>query len=189
MPSKLHKSKWKSWKFSWKISATVKISKLFLAVSQDGGTLLSESDQIEQITQEIEQHDHLMETNYKSEQMRIDTIKSMPQSLAAKRMIRARLLRSINRRSHLSSNSSALKNCKFFPALFIKKTRSWYRQAFKNCDFWYGSMKEIEGQFGSKLGVYFKILRYLVMLNFFVAVFTFRWESDFAVSDYATFPF
>lgn len=146
---------------------------LFLAVSQDGN-LLSESDQIEQITQEIEQHDHLMEPNYKSEQLRIDTIKSMPQSLAAKRMIRARLLRSINRRSHLSSNSSAMRNCKFFPALFLKKVRSWYRQAFKNCDIWYGSMKEIEGRFGSKIGVYFKILRFLVMLNFFVAVFTFR---------------
>lgn len=158
----------------WKFVAIVKIDEiLFLAVSQDG-TLLSDSDQIEQITQEIEQYDHLMEQNYKSEQMRIDTIKSMPQSLAAKRMIRARLLRSINRRSHLSSNSSALKNCKFFPVLFFKKARSWYRQAFKNCDFWYGSMKEIEGRFGSKIGVYFKILRYLVMLNFFVAVFTFR---------------
>lgn len=144
---------------------------LFLAVSQDG-TLLS--DQIEQITQEIEQYDHLMEPNYKSEQMRIETIKSMPQSLAAKRMIRARLLRSINRRSHLSSNSSALKNCKFFPLLFFKKARSWNRQAFKNCDIWYNSMKEIEGRFGSKIGVYFKIIRYLVMLNFFVAIFTFR---------------
>lgn len=149
----------------------MKILNLFLAVSQD---LLSESDQIEQITQEIEQHDHLMETNYKSEQMRIATIKSMPQSLAAKRLIHARLLRSVNRRSHQSSNSKAFKNCKFFPALLIKKARSWYRQAFKNCDIWYGSMKEIEGRFGSKIGVYFKILRYLVMLNFFVAVFTFR---------------
>jgi hypothetical protein len=35
-------------------------------------------------------------------------------------------------------------------------------------------MKEIEGRFGSKIGVYFKILRYLVMLNAFVALFTFR---------------
>lgn len=146
---------------------------LFLAVSQDG-TLLSESDQIEQITQEIEQYDHLMESNYKSNQMRLETIKSMPTSLASKRMIRARLLRSISRRSHLSSNSTAFKNCKFFPALFFKKTRSWYRQLFKNCDIWYGSMKEIEGRFGSKIGVYFKILRFLVMLNFFVAIFTFR---------------
>jgi transmembrane channel-like protein len=154
-----------------------KISRLFLAVSQDG-TLLSETDQIEQITQEIEQHDHLMEANYKSEQLRIDTIKSMPQSLAAKRLIRARLLRSISRRSHLSSNStSALRNCKFFPVIFLKKARSWYRQAFNSCDIWYGSMKEIEGRFGSKIGVYFKILRFLVMLNFFVAIFTFRWAG------------
>lgn len=147
---------------------------LFLAVSQDG-SLLNESDQIEQITNEIEQYDHLMETTYKSEQLRIDTIKSMPQSLAAKRLIRARLLRSINRRSHLSStNSSAFKNCKFFPVIFLKKVRRWYRQTFKYCDFWYNSMKDIEGRFGSKLAVYFKILRYLVMLNLFVTVFTFR---------------
>lgn len=119
-----------------------------------------------------------METTYKSEQLRIDTIKSMPQSLAAKRLIRARLLRSINRRSHLSStNSSALKNCKFFPVIFIKKVRRWYRQTFKYCDVWYNSMKDIEGRFGSKLAVYFKILRYLVMLNLFVTVFTFRWAS------------
>lgn len=121
-----------------------------------------------------------MEPNYKSEQLRIDTIKSMPQSLAAKRMIRARLLRSINRRSHLSSNSSAIKNCKFFPVLFLKKARCWRRQAFKNCDIWYGSMKEIEGRFGSKIGVYFKILRFLVMLNFFVAIFTFRYDYLFS---------
>lgn len=100
----------------------------------------------------------------------------MPQSLAAKRLIRARLLRSINRRSHLSSaNSSTLKNCKFFPVIFIKKVRRWYRQTFKYCDIWYNSMKDIEGRFGSKLAVYFKILRYLVMLNFFVTIFTFRW--------------
>jgi hypothetical protein len=172
MPSKLHKSESKKIFIEWEKFNQVTFC-LFLAVSQDGN-LLTETDQIEQITQEIEQHDHLMETNYKSEQMRIDTIKSMPQSLAAKRMIRARLLRSINRRSHLSSNSSALKNCKFFPVLFMKKTRGWYRSLFKNCDIWYGSMKEIEGRFGSKIGVYFKILRYLVMLNFFVAIFTFR---------------
>lgn len=146
---------------------------LFLAVSQDG-TILSETDQIEQITQEIESHDHLMETNFKSEQARIDTIKSMPQSLAAKRMIRARLLRSVTRRSHVSTKKSPFKNFKFFPAYFVRKIRSCYRQTFKNCDIWYGSMKDIEGRFGSKIGVYFKILKYLVMLNFFVAVFTFR---------------
>lgn len=164
------------------------LTNLFLAVSLGEGNLLSESDQIEQITHEIEQHDHLMEPNYKSEQLRIDTIKSMPQSLAAKRMIRARLLRSINRRSHLSSNSSAMRNCKFFPVIFLKKAQSWYRQAFQNCDIWYGSMKEIEGRFGSKIGVYFKILRFLVMLNFFVAVFTFRSVQSSAphrLSDYA----
>lgn len=149
-------------------------SSLFLAVSQDGN-LLSEPDQIEQITNEIEQYDHLMETTYKSEQLRIDTIKSMPQSLAAKRLIRARLLRSINRRSHLNAaNNSTLENCKFFPVIFFKKARRWYRQTFKYCDFWYNSMKDIEGRFGSKLAVYFKILRYLVMLNLFVTIFTFR---------------
>ncbi|KAL7027024.1 hypothetical protein ACKWTF_005263 [Chironomus riparius] len=146
-------------------------AKLHKTVSHDG-TLLSEMDQIEQITQEIEQHDHLMEANYKSEQARIDTIKLMPQSLAAKRIIRARLLRSINRRSHLS-NHSGLKNVKFFPNLFVKRARSWYRQVFKSFDFWYGSMKEIEGRFGSKIGVYFKILKYLVMLNIFVAILVF----------------
>lgn len=169
MPSKLHKSKSENCENKRKFCQF----RLFLAVSQDG-TLLSESDQIEQITHEIEQYDHLMETNCKSNQMRLETIKSMPIPLASKRMIRARLLRSISRRSHLSSNSSAFKNCKFFPALLIKKTRSWYRQLFKSCDIWYGSMKEIEGRFGSKIGVYFKILRFLVMLNLFVAVFTFR---------------
>jgi hypothetical protein len=145
---------------------------LFLAASRDA--TISEVDQIEQITQEIEQYEHLMEPNYKSEQARIETIKSMPQSLTAKRMIRARLLRSINRRSRLSSNTTALRNFKFYPNLFLKKTRSYYRQTFKSIDFWYESMKEIEGRFGSKIGVYFKILRYLVMLNVFVAVFTFR---------------
>lgn len=109
----------------------------------------------------------------------------MPQSLAAKRLIRARLLRSINRRSHLSStNSSALKNCKFFPVIFIKKVRRWYRQTFKYCDVWYNSMKDIEGRFGSKLAVYFKILRYLVMLNLFVTVFTFRWVSVWDKTDF-----
>lgn len=151
---------------------TKKISSLFLALSQD---VLSEADQIEQITHEIEQYDHLMEPNYKSEQARIDTIKSMPQSLAAKRLIRARLTNRLsNHRSRLSSNSSAFRNFKFLPSRVIRRSKIWYRSFFKNFDFWYGSMKEIEGQFGSKIGVYFKILRYLVLLNAFVAVFTFR---------------
>jgi transmembrane channel-like protein len=146
--------------------------RLFLALSQD---VLSETDQIEQITQEIEQHDHLMEPNYKSEQARIDTIKSMPQSLTAKRLIRARLANRLHRRSRLSSNnSSAFRNFKFLPSRVMRRGKIWYRQFFKNFDFWYGSMKEIEGRFGSKIGVYFKILRYLVMLNIFVAIFTFR---------------
>lgn len=134
-------------------------------------------DQIEQITQEIEQYDHLMEANYKSEQARINTIKSMPQSLTSKRIIRSRLLRSVNRRSHLSNNSG-LENFKFFPNLFLKNVRTWYRQAFKSFDFWYGSMKEIEGRFGSKIGVYFKILKYLVMLNVFVAILVFRYVAS-----------
>lgn len=137
--------------------------------------MLNETDQIEQITQEIEQYDHLMEANYKSEQARIDTIKSMPQSLAAKRLIRARLTNRLsNHRSRLSSNSSALRNFRFLPTRVMRRSKIWYRQFFKNFDFWYGSMKEIEGRFGSKIGVYFKILRYLVMLNAFVALFTFR---------------
>lgn len=174
MPAKLHKSELNNFGSGGKFSLNFHLKiNLFIAISHDG-TLLSEMDQIEQITQEIEQHDHLMEANYKSEQARIDTIKLMPQSLAAKRIIRARLLRSINRRSHLSDHSG-LKNVKFFPNLFAKKARSWYRQMFKSFDFWYGSMKEIEGRFGSKIGVYFKILKYLVMLNIFVAILVFRY--------------
>lgn len=147
---------------------------LFLAVSLDG-TLL-ETDHIDQLTQEIEKHDHLMEDNIKSEQLRINTIKSMPQSLSAKRAIRARLSRTINRRSHLSSshnNNSAIKNIKFYPVYFWQKVCVAYRQTF-NYDVWYGSMKDIEGHFGSKICVFFKILRYLVMLNLFVAILTFR---------------
>lgn len=149
------------------------INFLFLAVSLDG-TLL-ETDHIDQLTQEIEKHDHLMEDNIKSEQLRINTIKSMPQSLSAKRAIRARLSRTINRRSHLSSNNnnSAIKNIKFYPVYFWRKVCVAYRQTF-NYDVWYGSMKDIEGHFGSKICVFFKILRYLVMLNLFVAILTFR---------------
>lgn len=182
MPGKLHKSKLTNVKLikkgSRKYSSSVTKKKnfrcLFLALSQD---VLSETDQIEQITQEIEQYDHLMEPNYKSELARIETIKSMPQSLAAKRLIRARLSHRLNRRSRLSSNnSSALRNFKFLPSRFMRRSKIWSRQFFKNFDFWYGSMKEIEGRFGSKIGVYFKILRYLVMLNVFVAVFTFRYK-------------
>ncbi|CAO1412107.1 unnamed protein product [Diamesa hyperborea] len=148
-------------------------TKLQKTVSLDG-TLL-ETDHIDQLTQEIEKHDHLMEDNIKSEQLRINTIKSMPQSLSAKRAIRARLSRTINRRSHLSSshnNNSAIKNIKFYPVYFWQKVCVAYRQTF-NYDVWYGSMKDIEGHFGSKICVFFKILRYLVMLNLFVAILTF----------------
>lgn len=147
-------------------------SLLFLALSQD---VLNESDQIEQITNEIEQYDHLMELSYKSEQARIDTIKSMPQSLTAKRLIRARLKNRLStNRSRLSSNGSTFRNFKFFPTRVLRRSKIVYRGIFKNFDLWYVHMKEIEGRFGSKIGVYFKILRYLVMLNAFVAFFTFR---------------
>lgn len=40
-------------------------------------------------------------------------------------------------------------------------------------ELWYGSMKQIEGHFGSGVGTYFVFLRWLFLLNLYLLLFTF----------------
>lgn len=143
---------------------------------------------VDHLTNELEQYEQLMEANIKSAELRINTVRSMPASLSTKREIFARLNGSINRRSQLSSNSTF--GC--YPIIVYKKAIRFLGRFWSASEPFYNSMKDIEGialihslvpisnilelflgTFGGRVGVFFKFLRYLLMLNFFVAVFTF----------------
>lgn len=56
----------------------------------------------------------------------------------------------------------------------LNKSKIAAVHAMKNIELWYGSMKTIEGHFGSAVGTYFKFLRWLFSLDLILLVLTFR---------------
>lgn len=109
----------------------------------DHGILTQSNSEIvvDHLTNELEQYDQLMESNIKSAELRINTIKSMPASLSAKRQIFSRLNGSINRRSQLSSNSTF--GC--YPIVVYKKVLRFLGRFWATLEPFYESMKDIEG--------------------------------------------
>lgn len=58
----------------------------------------------------------------------------------------------------------------------IKRTKQSIMSTLNSIELWYGSMKEIEGRFGSGVGTYFKFLRWLFGLNLALCVISFGWD-------------
>ncbi|KAL9695528.1 hypothetical protein quinque_014813 [Culex quinquefasciatus] len=98
-----------------------------------------------------------MEDNPLSEQLRIEAIKSMAQTLSIKRQIRANLTRTVNRRSVSRSRSvSFLRKCRYRGKMYASRFAKFAKNAFSSFELFYGSMKQIEGHFGSRISAYFK---------------------------------
>ncbi|XP_053690340.1 transmembrane channel-like protein 5 [Sabethes cyaneus] len=160
-------------------------SRLQKTLSIDGDLITSTASDVEHITMELEQKEQLMEDNPLSEQLRIEAIKSMAQTLSIKRQIRANLTRTVNRRSVSRSKSfGLLRKCKYGGKMYLSRSMKFVKHAITNFELFYGSMKEIEGHFGSRISAYFKFLRWLLVLNLLVVVFVF-WFVTFPQILYA----
>lgn len=146
--------------------------------------------EIDQLAQEIEKHEHLMEDTAYSEQLRMsvnyfthfeifdffsfppfcrDTLKALPQSLTIKRQIKSKLTKTVTDNARGKSISRHNK-IKYKVTMKIKRTKQRIMSTLNSIELWYGSMKEIEGRFGSGVGTYFKFLRWLFGLNLSLCV-------------------
>lgn len=148
------------------------------ALSIDGDLITSTASDVEQITQELEQREQLMEDNPLSEQLRIEAIKSMAQTLSIKRQIRANLARTVTRRSVSRSKPiSLLRKCRYSSKMYASQFVKLVKTSLTNFELFYGSMKEVEGHFGNRISAYFKFLRWLLVLNLVVVIFVFWFVS------------
>jgi transmembrane channel-like protein len=129
-----------------------------------------DAEHLDQITQEIEQNESLMDPF--AEQLRIETIKSMPQTLSVKRDIKAKITKTVDRRSSSKSMNFSTR-IKYSLKSYFTKSRYFINSTIVNFEVWYNSMKEIEGHFGSGIGIYFKFLRSLLLMNIFLLVVVF----------------
>ncbi|XP_071443918.1 transmembrane channel-like protein 7 [Hetaerina americana] len=120
----------------------------------------------------IEGDDALMEDNPLSQQMRIETLRKMAASLTLKRSIKHRLGTSISlnpKRSHLSLR----KRMKYFISMSFSRFKMWMKDVVYVMEPWYGSIKVIEGHFGTSTATYFRFLRWLFVINTVVFIMSF----------------
>lgn len=115
-----------------------------------------------------------MEDNIYAEQLRMETIKSLPQTLTVKRQVKFRLKRNVDSltQSKVNSTISRWKHTKYAVGNYYKRLKVHLRNVIFNVELWYDSMKTIEGHFGSSVAVYFKFLRWLFILNILLIVMT-----------------
>uniref|UniRef100_A0A336LSF5 CSON002460 protein n=1 Tax=Culicoides sonorensis TaxID=179676 RepID=A0A336LSF5_CULSO len=128
-------------------------------------------ENIETITEDFEQHEELMEDTQLAEQLRIQTIRSLPQTLSVKREIRANLSKTVGRRSSSNATGDFYKRCKNYGKLLFTQIQRRIEHTGNRFEMWYDSLKTVEGHFGSSVGAYFRFLRFLYITNVIVAVF------------------
>ncbi|XP_063917385.1 transmembrane channel-like protein 3 isoform X2 [Zophobas morio] len=120
------------------------------------------------IVEKLEEDKSLMEDTPVSEQLRKEALKNLPQGLTMKRCVKSKLTKSV-------SQKSKRKPIGFWKRLkySINISFSKFVASLKNFNYfelWHGSLKDIEGRFGSGYASYFKFLRWLFVMNFGVAL-------------------
>lgn len=101
-----------------------------------------------------------------------DTIRALPHSLATKRQIKERLSVSITQHAQ-QETSTVFKRTKNKTMKAVVHFWNNATSFIGGLELWYGSMKQIEGHFGSGVGTYFVFLRWLFLLNLYLLLFTF----------------
>ncbi|GAB0099117.1 hypothetical protein DMENIID0001_149490 [Sergentomyia squamirostris] len=129
-------------------------------------------NEIDDLAQEMEQDNQLMADNPVSRHLRIETIKSLPQTISTKREIRTKLTTSSRNRSD-SKSINLWQRFKYSYRILRTRVGSFCANALTNVEIWYGSMRNIEGHFGSGVSAYFKFLRWLFVAYCLVAVLCF----------------
>lgn len=142
-------------------------------IFQVDGQLLAQNDmEVDELANEIEQHDYLMQDSATGEQLRMETIRALPHSLTTKRRIKEKLSISMTQQTKLE-HATMFKRLRYHFVKFVVQIWHQMKNTVNSVELWYNSMKEIEGHFGSGVGTYFKFLRWLFMLNMVLLFFSF----------------
>ncbi|XP_049801979.1 transmembrane channel-like protein 5 isoform X1 [Schistocerca nitens] len=121
------------------------------------------------IAGEMEKDSALMEDNPESEQLRIDTLREMPESLTLKRVVKKKLLKRVSQKSK-KKPIGCFKKIRYKFSMLTKKLNLAAKDVIYSVELWYSSIKVIEGHFGSSVATYFRFFRWLFMLNVVVAL-------------------
>lgn len=96
----------------------------------------------------------------------------MPQSLTVKRQIKSKLQRTVDSNSK-SKTIGFWKRTKYSIGMWFNRRKISIKSTISNLELWYGSLKTIEGHFGSGVAAYFKFLRWLFILNLLLIIMAF----------------
>ncbi|KAJ8968030.1 hypothetical protein NQ317_017167 [Molorchus minor] len=137
-----------------------------------GDMLKSIENHANLIVAKMEQDPALMEDSPTSEQLRRETLRDMPQCLTLKRRVRVKLSKSVSQKSK-KKPLSCYKMFKYRMSITMSKLKLNLKNLAYTFELWYGPVKQIEGNFGSGVASFFKFLRWIFILNLFVAVISF----------------
>ncbi|KAJ9580188.1 hypothetical protein L9F63_004131, partial [Diploptera punctata] len=132
----------------------------------------SEENHAAKIVSEMEKDTALMEDNPVSEQLRMETLREMPESLTMKRTVKKKLVKSVSQKSK-HSPLSMWKRFKYRVSMSFTKFNVEMKNVLYTLELWYSSLKQIEGHFGSGVATYFRFLRWLFLLNTIVFLISF----------------
>lgn len=100
----------------------------------------------------------------------------MPQSLTVKRQIKTKLQRTVDSNSKVKSIGFR-KRMKYRIGMWFNRRKISIKNTISNLELWYGSLKTIEGHFGSGVAAYFKFLRWLFILNLLLITMAFAFVT------------
>lgn len=130
---------------------------------------ISFQDHAETIARRLQSSNHLMQDDLTSEQLRTDMLKAMPQCLAIRKLVKSKLHTTVQQQSK-KKPITYWKWLKYKISFTFRKTHIIIQEIEHIMELWYHTIKSIEGQFGSGVAVYFKFLRWLILLNIIFAL-------------------
>lgn len=166
------------------------------ALSLDGQLhrIVDNESEFEHFVQEIEQYDYLMENSAAAaEKRKYETLRkkeeetmnltktlsfyskilrNLPQTLHIKRQIKSKVADIIKEKSQRVGINPWKRSLHFIGFCKIK-SHHIIRDFMRNLRLWNDSMKEIEGHFGAGAQTYFRLYRFLFIINILLTIVTF----------------
>lgn len=127
-------------------------------------SLLPTEEHVNALTTHLRLNTNLIQDDPKSHKLRMETLKAMPQSLTIKRSVKSKLQASVTQGTRLQT-ISYWKWLKYRSSYTFSKIHTIIRDSAPSLEFWYQTIKSIEGRYGSGIAAYFKFLRWLICLN------------------------
>lgn len=99
-------------------------------------------------------------------------LRALPQSLHIKRQIKSKIDDIVKEKSQRMGTNRWKRGLHFFGLCKTKIQRVVYNSV-RNLQLWNDSMKEIEGHFGAAAETYFRLFRFLFIINLILMIVTF----------------